>query len=241
MKQILSILVSMTPLFMVAQENTKTQSQFTFGVVFSPEYCYRDLQGSNDTLIFFTEWLDSIQEAKFGYTAGFTVSYKVLKYISIESGIMFSNKGFKMIYSDFSGASDPNDPLLMRLSSINQTVSFYYLEIPVLSRFQIVSGKFIIAPAIGLSANIYLDSRLKSIIKYNDGTPDEKEIYEADNGKNFTLSVIAGIGIDYNLSDKLSIGIEPVYKRDIFKSNSSDTFNQYFYSFGANIGLEFRL
>ena len=56
-----------------------------------------------------------------------------------------------------------------------------------------------------------------------------------------TVSLLTGIGLNYELNNKLCLIFEPIYKRDITEINNADVAYYYFYSFGANIGLRMRI
>lgn len=239
MKKLLLIYLLVIPLATTSQEVVKKPSVFSLGVSFSPEYSYRVLKATEDKYEWSVKYSDSLDKPKFGYTAGFYASHDILKQLTLETGIMFSDKGDKMTTSNFE-ALDPNDPLLLRLKSITMIKTYYYLEIPVRVSCRIVSAKLSVAIVAGISGNIFLDSKTKTIMRYNDGSPDEKDTNSGGNGNRGTVSVLAGIGLDYKLTDKLCIGFEPVYKRDITTVYSSDITKLYFYSFGANIGIKYR-
>lgn len=85
------------------QNNVTTKARkFFIGANFSPDYCYRVLT-QNDNNISNNSWtrakniLDSIEIAKFGYTAGIVLGYQFNVLIGIETGIQFSNKGYKTL------------------------------------------------------------------------------------------------------------------------------------------------
>jgi hypothetical protein len=174
LKTLLLVQLLMLPLMMTSQESGKKPSPFSLGVIFSPEYSYRLLKVTADSNDWITALSDSLEVAKFGYTTGFTASYDVLKRLTLETGMLFSDKGYKMTTSNFY-AFDPIDPLLMKLESVTLIVSYYYLEIPIKVRYRIVAGKFSVGITTGISGNIFLDNKIKTIIRYNDGTPDEKD------------------------------------------------------------------
>jgi hypothetical protein len=239
-KNILLIPIFLFTLTALSQETKNKPSAFSLGISFSPEYSNRVLKAKEDEYESLIAMIDSSEVPKFGFTTGIHTYYDVLKRLTVESGILFSDKGYKMTSSNFV-AADPNDPLLLNLKSITEIIKIYYLEIPVKVNYQIVSGKLSVLIVGGVSANIFLDNKVKYTLRYNDGSEDTHDSNSGANMNSLTVSLLAGIGLDYKLTGKLCFSFEPIYKRDITTVYSSEIAKHYFYSFGANIGLRYRI
>ncbi len=240
MKKTLLISMFLFPLMLLCQEADNKLSQFSLGISFSPEYSYRVLKAKEDKYESFVALSDSMEVPKFGFTTGIQIRYDILKRLNIESGIQFTDKGDKMINSNFV-AADTNDPLLLNLNSITTVKKVYFIEVPLKVSYKIVSGKFSLSVFGGISANIFLDNNTKSIIKYKDGTEEVQPTNREGNFKSINVTMLAGIGLNYELNKKLCLNFEPIYKRDITEINTSDIISYYFYSFGANVGLRYRI
>jgi hypothetical protein len=76
--------------------------RFFIGVNFSPDYCYRSLSKNIDS-ISNSKWNyaknieDSVEIPKLGYTAGINFGYQIKSWLSIETGLQYSDKGYKTI------------------------------------------------------------------------------------------------------------------------------------------------
>jgi hypothetical protein len=222
------------------QETDNKLSKFSLGILFSPEYSYRILKAKEDIYEILVAMSDSMVEPKFGFTTGIQIKYDILKRLNIESGIQFTDKGSRMTVSNFV-ATDTNDPVLQNLKSVTTIAKIYYIEVPLKLSYKIVSGTFSLSVFGGLSANLFLDNKTKSILKYNDGSKDVQSSNREGSFNSITVSVLTGIGLNYEFNNKLSLIFEPIYKRDITGINTSIVAYYYCYSFGANVGLRMRI
>ena len=159
----------MFPIILQCQETDNNLSKFSLGISFSPEYSYRILKAKEDKYEGLVAMSDSMVEPKFGFTTGIQIRYDILKRLSIESGIQFTDKGSRMTVSNFV-AAEPDDPVLENLESVTTVEKIYYIEVPLKANYKIISGKFSLSFFDGLSANLFLDNKTKSILKYNDGS-----------------------------------------------------------------------
>lgn len=208
------------PVMLLCQETDNKLSSFSLGISFSPEYSYRILKAKEDKYESLVALADSMEVPKFGFTTGIQIRYDILKRLSVESGIQFTDKGSKMTVSNFL-AADTNDPVLQNLKSVTTIAKIYYIEVPLKLSYKIVSGKFSLSVFVGLSANIFLDNNTKSILKYNDGSKDVQSSNREGSFNSITVSMLTGIGLNYELNNKLSLIFEPIYKRDITGINTS--------------------
>jgi hypothetical protein len=236
----LLILMFLFPVMLIGQETDNKLSKFSLGISFSPEYSYRILNAKEEKYENLVEIINSMEVPKFGFTTGIQIRYDVLKRLNIESGIQFSDKGSKMTTSNFV-AADTNDPVLQDLNSFTTVKKVYYIEVPLKASYKIILGKISLSIFGGISANIFLDNNTKSIIKYNDGTKDVQHSNSEGNFKSITVSMLTGIGLNYDLNEKLCFIFEPIYKRDYTEVSSVELAHCYFYSIGANIGMRYRI
>src|SRR5688572_9288827 len=91
------------PLFTFSQESVQLKDRkFYLGVVISPDYCFRHMNKGNYS-ISEKSWnelktaMDDVFVPKIGGTAGINFGIRLWKKVDFETGIHFSNKGFRTI------------------------------------------------------------------------------------------------------------------------------------------------
>ncbi len=107
---------------------------------------------------------------------------------------------------------------------------FDYIELPLLLRYNITEkqiGFFILG---GFGINYLIDNSVYT-------TENHQKIGKIDNLKKTNITSQLGIGIEYRLSNKLKIGIEPVFKYHIKSLNSKEEYNYKPYSIGLHTGI----
>src|SRR5687767_3453389 len=122
--------------------------KFYLGFNFSPDYSYRTLY-KNDKQVSDSLWSiakeleDSINVPKFGYTGGLTVGYYITSRISLESGLQFSNKGYKTI--PIETIYDWKEPSIVATNIFN----YYYLDIPLKVNYEFLKKRIQVITSIG--------------------------------------------------------------------------------------------
>lgn len=195
------------------------------GVSFSPDYSSVTTKEDDGFPIFVKDH----KEAKFGYTTGVNVSWGVNHWLALDAGLHFANKGYK---SEWIDASNPQG----ELSEARWFDHFYYLDIPITAKFFITKKKFSMFASLGLSPSIFLDNKYYLEVKYVSGESKEHHTESQMDAKSVNLVMLAGIGVDYAVTNRLSVRIEPVYRRSLTAINGDPT-KFYLWSAGANVGL----
>src|SRR5687767_951191 len=94
MKKIVALFVLGMIFFTAFTQESK--SKFAIGAIISPNMAYRTLTPEKDYP--YPEIVDAFNEMeapKFGYSVGFTVLYSVHKKIKLQSGVGFSDNGYR--------------------------------------------------------------------------------------------------------------------------------------------------
>ncbi|MDD3527255.1 MAG: hypothetical protein RBR47_11660 [Bacteroidales bacterium] len=149
--------------------------------------------------------------------------------MALDAGLHFANKGYK---SEWIDASNPQG----ELSEARWFDHFYYLDIPITAKFFITKKKFSMFASLGLSPSIFLDNKYYLEVKYVSGESKEHHTESQMDAKSVNLVMLAGIGVDYAVTNRLSVRIEPVYRRSLTAINGDPT-KFYLWSAGANVGL----
>ena len=215
------------------ETNEPPDSKLRIGVSFSPNYSYRVLKsdaGSN----FVPDMRNEQEIPKFGYSAGLSVVYTLNQNISLESGVLFTDRGEKTNELDFSGI----DTIYNYPKNGKISYHYQYLDIPVKINIILLRNNFSIFFSGGVSANFLLNEFHRVKGEKNDGSEFEEKT-DDDRLEPFNLQLLIGAGVDYNLTENFSIRFEPVFRRSVI-SIVDATLRQYPYSFGANFAAYYR-
>ena len=215
------------------------QPLFFFGLHFSPDYSYRHLintdgQSVTQTVI---RARDRIEKARIGFTTGVSFGWNILSRIQIESGLFYSAKGYKtnkelLVY--FPPVS-PGDP-----TAVKHVYRKKFLDIP----FRVVylwSGKRLqMASSGGMVFNLFLNQVLLTYSYYESGEVKKTINRLQDDIRKINLSVQLGMGLRYQLNDRLTLMAEPVLRYGLL--NSADTpVAEKLWTAGLNTGLYFSI
>jgi hypothetical protein len=235
MKQTLTFLI-LFPLTILSQsiDITTKSKKIAIGFTFSPDYCYRTLKPDTSS-----QWIaqsrDSLEIPKFGFTTGLSMLYQLNKRFSLETGLQFSDKGEKLKEVTLIwGQPDPSLP-------IKSTFIYHYnyLDIPIKVNYNISTSRLKFFVSGGLSTNLFLFQKTTSRLEYIDGNTMTNN--SISNGlSRVNLAIVAGFGINYDLTNRLTFRIEPTYRRSLYSIIDAPV-KGYLYSLGMNTGLYLKL
>ena len=114
---------------------------------------------------------------------------------------------------------------------INQ--QFGFIEVPVELEYALIDDKFGLN-IIGGGSSLFLDANRVDLVAGEDRT----QLGEASNINNTSFSTNIGLGMDYELSDKFSVSVEPILKYQI--NTFTDVSNVRPMNFGIYSGLNFK-
>lgn len=223
------------------QDNTVSKSRkFFIGANFSPDYCYRILT-QNDKKIPDSLWstvkntLDSIELAKFGYTTGIAFGYQFNDLIGIETGILYANKGYKMV--PLLIIYDWNKPGVIATNIVSHT----YIDFPFRANITVLKKRVQLITSVGVVLNFLVQSSIKIIPET--ATSDVKAQTQINHYdfKKINLSSILSIGLKYKLNDRISLRAEPTFRYGILNMDDKSVANRHLFNLGLNIGLYFSL
>jgi len=236
-KKFIFIIVALLPIRAFCQITDNSAAGIAIGFIFSPDYCYRTLKP--DAI---DKWIadnrDSMEIPKFGFTTGASLLYKVSEHFTFETGLQYSDKGEKTKwFSDFIyNTPDPSIP-----TRIKYIVHYYYLDIPVKVNYYLLTKRLKYFISGGVSANIFLGQTTTSIGEFSDGHTEERpSSHGLSAASTINIAIIAGMGIQYSLNEKLSLRIEPTYRRSLTAFVNAPI-KGYLYSTGVNLALYYKL
>jgi hypothetical protein len=133
--------------------------------------------------------------------------------------------------------NDVFDPAKANLSYLNNSLfqNFSYLEMPVILRYKVIDKSIDFNLIGGLSYNLLVNNKVQTVIdggKYNIGRTA---------GLNtFMVSSSMGMGIEYNLSEKFSLNLEPTFRYYLNPFGDFPGLKTHPYSFGVFSGLSYK-
>ena len=133
--------------------------------------------------------------------------------------------------------SDVFDPAKANLSYINNTLfqNFSYLEMPVFVRYKLVDRSIDFNLIGGLSYNLLVSNSVHTVIAGN-----KYDIGKTEGLNTFMVSSSLGMGMEYNLSKKISLNLEPTFRYYINPFSNIRDASAHPYSFGLFSGLSYK-
>jgi hypothetical protein len=230
MKYVTLIFFICSTLALFSQKSKYGDHGFKVGFSGGPDYCFRILRADKDqpkANIYALRQKHDIP--KFGYHFGIAAAYQTNGRFSFESGLRFSNLGFKTRpYPYDSNTSEYGWTAVRHYKK-------YFLEIPLgvcytalrdKSKFQFIAG-FYLSPSI----QIYSEE-IADVQPINRPSTIVKRKFEASK-----FNLFAGIssGCKYQVNDKLELRLQPEFRIGLFRSD--DGWDLYNYSHLWNVGL----
>lgn len=240
MKQIFILVIFILSLSVFSQDIVKDRG-FFIGLNFSPDYCYRYWgKGINDLPD--DQWedlknfIDSMQIPKLGYTIGANFCFQINNHINMESGINYSNKGYKTI--PVLTIYDWNKPPI----KATNIISYYYLDFPLRASYTFFDKRIQIIASGGMVLNLFLNSTTKIIPEGN--TPSFKPtnflVINGYSPNRINISPTVSVGIKYKINDRMNFRIEPVFSYGLLLFE--EIYNTiHLWNAGVNIGYYIRL
>lgn len=218
MKQLLMLPLTFLAVTTFAQ-NSKQGNQISIGYNFSPDYSFRTLKNgdgksSTDLII---KSRDNIEIAKFGYTTGLNITFYSSDLIGFETGLQYSNKGYKTKERDLT-YFPPNSSLPDKVTT---NYSYQYIGIPLAAKFTFGKGKTRFISSAGFITNFLIGANQSTNYKYPDGKTEKKNQSSTSGFNKIDISPMASIGIYYKLTEKIHLSAEPAFRFGLIKTKDA--------------------
>lgn len=219
---------------------TKT-SKFSIGIAVSPEMGYRSFNPTskgkkNDFLMNVSKpMLDSLESPKFCYSFGIYSTYQLSKRFSLELGVYYANKGYKIDDVTFTTANYPEEA-----GKGSIFYNYRYIDVPLNMNFYIINRKFKFFVSTGITANIFINKT--SIIKTDDFDASViNERYNPTRGNTapFNISFNGSLGLEYELSHHFTLRLQPHYQRFLTAIQESEFATLKLYNYGIRLGASY--
>jgi opacity protein-like surface antigen len=145
--------------------------------------------------------------SRFNNTKGrsFGIETSVGTIVSTNNDIYYNDAISDRIQTPYT--SDVFDPVKSGLQYLNNSIfqNFDYLEVPVIVRYKFIDQKIDFNLTGGLSYNLLVNNSVYTSL-------NSTSVGKTDGINKLTLSSSLGVGMEYNLSDKLSVNLEPTFR-----------------------------
>ncbi|MEI6348053.1 MAG: outer membrane beta-barrel protein [Bacteroidota bacterium] len=240
-----------TNIFSQEASPVSKSKKIQIGANFSTDYCYRTLQENyNNNNILSNKLMISLRNKtenyKISYTSGLNVVYNLNRTIGIEAGIQFSNKGYQtksqtLTYGDM---IDTNGGFINSTAEIYTNAYFvyndYYIDIPLKANFIFGKKKIRLITSAGITTNIFIIESTTSVLTKGDGSTKTVKQSGTYNYNSINLSPTISLGIDWRISNRHSLRVEPTFRYGILKIIDAPI-TGYLWNAGLNVSYYFGL
>lgn len=189
--------------------------QFHFGLGVTPSLTW--MKAGNDSL--------EGDGSRFGFNYGLITEFAITDNYSFATGLTIDRKGGKLRTINPAADSVFRLDYLITYVDIPVTLKMKTNQIGAMSYF----GQFGLAPGLMIGAKGSESIGSVSLL-------DDKDVKKKIN--NFNLSLVIGLGLEYNLSENTNFLVAVVYKNG-FTDVLNDTFEANVNSIGLNLGILF--
>jgi hypothetical protein len=133
--------------------------------------------------------------------------------------------------------NDVFDPAKANLSYVNNSLrqTFSYLEMPLILRYKLIDKNIDFNLIGGLSYNLLVNNTVHT---YVDG--NKYSVGKTEGLNPFMVSSSLGMGMEYNLSGKISLNLEPMFRYYLNPFSETAGIRTHPYSFGIFSGLSYK-
>ena len=218
-----------------AQNETPAEyKKIMLGLSFSPDYCSRVLK-SKPSYNSFVEERNDTEIPKFGFTTGLNLLMRLDRKLDLESGIFYSNKGYKTQKQNLFWLDNNKDV------PVNYQViyTYQYFDIPLKLNYYFITSRIRFFLTSGISLNIFNRQQIKLKLEEANGNRSSS-LSQNDLGfSSVNLELLTGVGMFYTLSDRMHLKVQPIYRTSLTSLTSSTMINEKLYSIGVDIGFYF--
>lgn len=211
-------------------------SKIQLGILYSPEYAYRTLQATpSDAEIKSVRNFNELP--KLGYSTGIYFAYQRNKRWALEAEILFSDKGERTKKYDLGNAvmAKSQSKVPFKTSFIYH---YYYVDVPLKVNYYLSTGNVKFYLTGGVSFNSFLYQKTNVTVEMFDGSVEKSSSIGHPQFEKLNFAALAGCGMNYDLTTKYRLKIEPVFKY-AFTPIVNAPVKSYWHSAGINFGLAY--
>lgn len=202
-------------LLLIVGINGFSQHDFTLSLEAGPNYVNRRFD--NPDKIYTNDVLP-----QYTLSASIKAGYQLYKGLHIVSGLQYFERSLTVIiwYDE------------------NSISSYHYIELPILVKYDIGLGNFKLSPVVGITNGLLFAISTKN---EKHGWEEVGYIWEfGDVVNKYMPSFYGGLELSYWFNN-LGFKIEPTFTHTLRSKWEHSMVNEYFYSYGINFGIIYRL
>ncbi len=159
------------------------------------------------------------------------------------SGLVYTNNSDVFLFDGVGGRvhsrfdDDTFDPEKASLKYINSSLhqNFSYLEMPVFLRYKVVDGTVGFNLIGGFSYNMLVNNSVYAVYEGS-----KYRVGKTEGVSNFMLSSSLGMGLEYSVTEKLSLNLEPTFRYYLNPFSTLPELKSHPYSVGIFSGLSYK-
>ena len=187
---------------------------------------------------------------KLSMSAGFALAYRLNRRFGLETGLQYSNLGYKTKKTElglFPDEVDPNFGFVRpggntgsNPSQMQIFYSFHYLGIPFKVNYRKGRAPWFFVSSLGLNAEFLLSARQRVILYGSDDSKERRTNTLTENFNAFNLSPSLSLGLEYRFTKQLCLRAEPTINYGLLQIRDSPI-SGHLWSAGMRIGCFWNL
>ncbi len=221
--------------------------RFEVGITLSPDLNYRHLRSTeNGFSAGSVERRDELEIPSLGFTAGLHVGYRLSERFRLESGVFYANRGFQTKQVDsFWQPFDPggdqalpefNIPIDQFDGAKALLYRYHYVGMPLRLTAEFGSKRLRWIAGVGLIGEFMLSARQGIVSHPEDGDKNRFFQDQAGSFRDFALSPMLSIGVEYLLSPRLRLRGEGMMRYGLL-SLREQPYAEHLYGLGFQFSL----
>lgn len=231
MRKLLCIICLLIVAAATAQEQVRYR-RFSIGLGYSPDFNYRQLDYTSSV-----KWAADVRNdreiPRLGHTAGLHLRWRWADRLTIESGLLYSDKGYRTRKQPLQWAGpDVSYPVSSRVVYRYQT-----FDIPLKARYYFTTGRWKYYLSAGLIMSRMIGCRKVLFSYFADGSSSRHRNLQDMGYAEFFFSGTVGAGTEYALSKKFTVYAGPSYRQAFSSLLVDNDAREYLYSIGLDMGV----
>lgn len=227
-----SVLFSISAL--LNAQDQPVQSKWGMGLYFSPNRTHHQLFFGEQLSPLVLDWRQNSTPG-FGFNAGLSVHHTFDNHFELVSGIGWTRYTDRL--EDIPIVEEFNE----FVGDQTNEYQYNYASVPLRLNFYLVSKKVSCFITAGGSANVYLFSKTKSTLNYDNGNTDRQAAdLEINEVNKVGVSLLGGVGVKYSASKRIDFRLIPMFSYSLTKLADVNV-SQNNYAMGAQFGAVIKL
>ena len=213
----------------LAFSQTEKVKKYAIGLSYEANFGYRQLnfKDGNQQV---ADLRNQEEMADLGLATGINFRYQLNKKIAIETAVLFASIGFKTSQKDLIWASNGDN-----LPNKSQSAFAYRgMIFPLKMNYNFKIGKLDVYATAGMSLNYLLVRRTTNTRYFTNGSSANDFSDIRIGFDQFTWSITVGFGVNYALTKRFMVNLEPNYRQGITSVLSDTNSKEYLYTLGLN-------